>query len=109
MRQLTHTIGANVKSTPNKRDPSFNKLYAKLPAIAQQVAKKSFKLFKANPYHPSLHLHDLRGRKNGRHREGSFSVSVSYRYRAIFVPVNGVNVWYWIGTHEAYNNFTGKK
>ena len=30
------------------------------------------------------------------------------QYRAIYVEVGDTNVWYWIGTHAAYNHFTGK-
>ena len=38
---------------------------------------------------------------------GSFSVSVTMNYRAIFFLDGPVNVWYWIGTHADYDRFTG--
>jgi hypothetical protein len=45
----------------------------------------------------------------GRHQAGSWSVAVTMKYRAIYVPVGGVNVWYWIGTHNDYESFIGRK
>jgi hypothetical protein len=45
----------------------------------------------------------------GRHRKGSISVSITMKYRAIYVVEENVNVWYWIGTHNDFENFTGKK
>ncbi len=48
-------------------------------------------------------------RIGGRHKAGSWSVSVTLKYRAVYVVVDDANVWYWIGTHNAYETFTGKK
>lgn len=31
------------------------------------------------------------------------------QYRAIFVDIAGINVWYWTGTHAEYKNFTASK
>jgi hypothetical protein len=65
-------------------------------------------LFNDNPAHPSLRHHDLQDRKKGNHVAGSFSVSITMQYRAIYVPGDdGVNIWYWIGTHGEYDRFTG--
>lgn len=62
-----------------------------------------------HPHHPSFRLHELEDNKKGEHVPGSFSVSITRQYRAIFVHENGVNVWYWIGTHADYDVFTGGK
>jgi hypothetical protein len=29
------------------------------------------------------------------------------QYRAIYVVVDGENVWYWIGTHAEYDKYLG--
>ena len=72
------------------------------------MAKAAFGQFKKDQDHPSLARHQLKDKKKGRHRRGSFAVSVTRRYRAIYVEDGNDNVWYWIGSHEDYNNFVGK-
>jgi hypothetical protein len=78
-----------------------------LPKEIQELARGAFKLYCQNPAHPSLRLHALEDLKKGHHVECSFSVSITMSYRAIYVSVEGVNVWYWIGTHAEYKKFTG--
>jgi hypothetical protein len=91
----------------NRRTPGFRTLFDELPKGIQQLAKSAFRLFLANPDHPSLRRHALNDNRKGRHRYGSVSVSITMQYRAIYVEVDGVNVWYWIGTHAQYKVFTG--
>jgi hypothetical protein len=50
----------------------------------------------------------LKDTKKGEHVPDSVSISITMQYRAIFVVVDGINVWYWIGSHSEYNRFTGK-
>ena len=64
-------------------------------------------MFVANPRQASLRLHKLKDRSRGQHVPGSYSVSITPRYRAIFFIYGLVNVWYWIGTHADYDRFTG--
>lgn len=49
--------------------------------------------------------------KKGKHVPGSYSVSITMQYRAIyFLDVETKqNVWYWVGTHAEYDRFTGRK
>ena len=84
-------------------------MFAKLPANIQQAANDAFRLFLTDPYHPLLRNHALQDSKKGDHRNGSRAVSVTIRYRAIYTIDDDTNVWYWIGSHEGYNNFTGSK
>jgi hypothetical protein len=93
---------------PNVRTGGYKKLLAGLPAGVRFLADEAFKLFLANPSDPILKNHPLEDTKKGRHRKGSRAVSVTYRYRAIYVIDGPTNVWYWIGSHEDYNNFVGK-
>lgn len=93
----------------NRRSPRFNDLFAGLPDHVQALARGAFRLFCDNPSHPSLRHHALANSKRGSHVPGSFSVSVSMRYRAIYYAEGGVNVWYWIGTHAEYDKLTGKR
>jgi len=76
--------------------PSFWKCHERLPRHVQQLADKNFALFKENSRHPSL-----RFRKKG----GVYTVEVGRSYRALARERKGHCYWFWIGTHEHYNNF----
>ncbi len=75
--------------------PAFWRAYAKLPRSVRTLADRNFALLKENPRHPSLHL-----KKLGRFR----SVRVGLHYRALAVEVEDGLVWFWIGSHTAYNS-----
>ncbi len=94
----------------NRRTAEFNRLYAALPAAVRQFARQSYRLFLADPAHPSLRHHALAASKKGQHLPGSRSVSITMKYRAIYVrQADGTNSWYWIGTHNDYETFIGRK
>ena len=75
---------------------SFWNCYGELPGHVQKLADKNFALLKANPQHPSLGF-----KKKG----GVYTVEVGRSSRAIARERNGEYYWFWIGTHEACNNF----
>jgi hypothetical protein len=91
----------------NRTTREFREQFARLPARIQQLARAACLLFDGSPNHPSLRHHELKDTKKGRHVPGSFSVSITMQYRAIYVASGGINVWYWIGTHAEYDAFTG--
>jgi len=68
--------------------------YRQLPANVQDLADRSFELLKATPRHPSLHF-----KKVGR----LWSVRVGVGYRALAVPDGDDVIWFWIGSHAAYD------
>lgn len=73
---------------------SFWEAYEKLPEAVQRVADKNYELLKENPKHPSLHF-----KKIGEY----WSVRVGIRYRALAIESNGELIWFWIGSHAAYD------
>ena len=93
----------------NIRTKEYKKLLEKLPQRAVDLADKAYRLFLVAPSHPSLTHHQLTDTKKGQHRRGSCAVHIGTQWCAIYVPDGDVNVWYWVGTHESYNNFTGLK
>ena len=93
----------------NRRVWAFHSMFAALPAPYQQAARASFRMFLQNPHHPAFRLHVLAPTKKGQHWPASVSVSISMNYRAISAIRDGINVWYWIGTHAAYGTFVGRK
>jgi hypothetical protein len=95
----------------NRTTEEFREQYARLPEHIKELTRGACVLFDQNPAHPSLRHHPLEDRKTSSHTPGSFSVSISMQYRAIYLvdPKDSVNVWYWIGTHAEYKRFTGSK
>ncbi|OED36474.1 hypothetical protein AB833_28130 [Chromatiales bacterium (ex Bugula neritina AB1)] len=73
---------------------SFWKSYRALPARIQDLADKNYQLLKANPKHPSLHF-----KKVGPY----WSVRVGLQNRALAVESDGDMVWFWVGSHAAYD------
>jgi hypothetical protein len=60
----------------------------------QRLADKSYALLRQDPWHPSLHL-----KKVGRF----WSVRVGLHYRAVAVEDGSDWVWFWIGSHDEYD------
>jgi len=92
----------------------YRKRFEKLPEKTQELANALFERFAVDPFDPVLGNEELYPTKRGSHVPGSRSTAVSHKHRAIyFVDVDEddgakVAVWYWIGSHEDYNNFIGK-
>ena len=77
------------------KDQRFDPLFAALPAQVQKLARKQFKLLKANPKHPSLHFKQV--------KTDLWSARVGRHYRALAVEVDGDFRWFWIGGHGEYD------
>ncbi len=93
----------------NQTTRGFREQYALLPIAIQSATKDACLLFHENRNHTSLRRHLLQDRRTGSHAPGSFSVAITMQYRAIYVEDGHTNIWYWIGTHAAYKQFTGSK
>jgi len=78
----------------------FEAQFAALPKIIQKKAYKMERLFRDNPFHPSLRLHKLKGKL-----EGLWSLSIDRKYRIIFKPLeNGVLLFVSVGMHAIYDD-----
>jgi hypothetical protein len=91
-------------------------MLSKLPEHIRELADAAFKAFCDNPQHPALSNHPLDDTHKGRHRKQSRSISITHRYRAVYVIDDDrdsagayINLWYWVGTHNDYNIFVGRK
>jgi hypothetical protein len=78
--------------------PAFWAEYRQLPIAIRDLADRNFALLKENPRHPSLHF-----KKVG----DLWSVRVGLRYRALAVEIDDNLLWFWIGSHAAYDAFVG--
>ena len=72
--------------------------YGRLPAHIQRLARKNFKLLKADLQHPSLQFKNV-----GAH----WSARVGISHRALAVKAPDGFVWFWIGTHADYDRIIG--
>lgn len=80
--------------------PKFVKEFQGLHTAIQQRAMRVQKQFRANPLHPSLRLHQLKGRL-----DGLWSVSLTMSVRIIFQRMdNGDIIFLSIGKHDIYRS-----
>ena len=76
----------------------FIKELKKLPKIIFELAIKKEEIFKNNPLHSSLRLHELHGKF-----KGIWSISLTSNYRIIFERMpNGDILFISIGKHNIY-------
>ena len=79
---------------------SFVKELKKLPEEIIKLAVKKESIFRNNPLHPSLRLHELHGKFRG-----IWSISISGNYRIIFERMdNGDIMFISIGKHDIYKS-----
>ena len=76
----------------------FEAQFKNLPEALKKLAVKKDKLFRANPLHPSLRLHPLKGKLIG-----LWSISLTLNYRMIFKRMrNGDILFVSVGKHDLY-------
>lgn len=76
----------------------FWECYEALPEQTRREAKKAYKIFKKNPYHPSLHFKRIHSTRP------IFSVRITKDYRALGVQQGKQIIWFWIGSHKDYDD-----
>lgn len=75
----------------------FRELLAKLPEDIRRQARGAYRLFLANPGHPSLQFKPV-------HPSAPiYSARISLGYRAVGTIDQGCVVWFWIGPHSEYD------
>jgi hypothetical protein len=80
---------------PSRGTPEFWRLYGVLPSEVKSVARKNYRLWEANPFHPSLHFKSI-GKPN-------WSVRIGDHYRAIGKFSGPMFLWEWVGSHADYD------
>lgn len=79
-------------------DDGFEKEFKKLPLEIKKKAVKAENLFRENPFHPSLRLHQLKGKL-----KPAWSISIDQKYRIIFLAMeDGKFLFVSVGTHAIY-------
>jgi hypothetical protein len=83
-----------VKSVATRR---FWALFEELPDEIQELAVRSYDLWRRDPRHPSLHFRRLQGSAD------RFTVRVGDHYRALGTLTADTITWVWIGSHGEYD------
>jgi len=81
--------------------PSFWAEYRQLSNDVRQRARKAYRLWAENPFHPSLHFKCIN------QAEAIWSVRVTRGYRAVGFKEEETIAWFWIGSHDDYERFFG--
>lgn len=79
--------------------PSFWKSYRTLDLTIRKQARKAYYLWRENPFHPSLHFKCID------REERIWSVRITRNYRAIGILEKDTITWFWIGSHDDYEQF----
>lgn len=75
---------------------AFRRLYAKATKERQNKIRRAFRLWILDPNHPSLRF------KKGHNSMPIYSARVDLDWRAVGVLKNETMVWFWVGSHQHY-------
>ena len=75
----------------------FRRAYAALPAHVRAQARDAYRTFQRDPAHPGLRLKPVHPSRP------IYSARVGIGYRALAVREADVWLWFWIGSHAAYD------
>ncbi|MBI1370475.1 MAG: hypothetical protein GC162_17705 [Planctomycetes bacterium] len=78
-----------------KTTPAFRRLLEQLPQTIQDTSLKQFRLWRSDPFHPSLHFKKIAG--------NVWSVRVTRDDRALAEVQGDTAIWFWIGSHKDYD------
>jgi mRNA-degrading endonuclease HigB of HigAB toxin-antitoxin module len=78
----------------------FWEKFRDLPSPIQHLARRSYRLWRENPHHPSLRFRKLEG-------VNLYTVRVGNHHRALAMVNQKRVTWTWIGTHAEYDKLVG--
>lgn len=76
---------------------AFRSMLASLPPRIQDRARKAYRLFRANPRHPSLCFKQVHPKRP------IYSLRITKGYRAVGLRDERGMLWFWAGSHSDYN------
>ena len=81
--------------------PKFWGMYGTLNINIRKSARKAYKLWAENPFHPSLQFKCIND------KEDIWSVRINIHCRALAVRDEDKVTWFWIGSHDDYERYFG--
>lgn len=79
--------------------PSFWMAYESLGEDIKRSARKAYRLWAQNPFHPSLRFKCINDKEN------IWAVRITRGYRALGILAGDTVTWFWIGSHDDYKRF----
>jgi hypothetical protein len=79
----------------SKATAEFWACFRRLAAGVQEQARKKYRLWQQDPFHPSLHFKEV--------VPGLWSARINMQYRTLARRRGDLVVWFWIGTHADYD------
>ena len=80
----------------------FVACFQQLPDEIKELARKNYKLWKTDPYYPSLSFKRISA------AEPVYSVRIGLGWRALGLLEDGEMTWFWIGSHADYDKLLGQ-
>jgi len=81
--------------------PSFWATYRKLTLDTRKRARRAYRLWIEDPFHPSLRFKCINS------EEDIWSDRITLGIRALGVLDSDTVTWFWIGNHDDYERFFG--
>jgi hypothetical protein len=82
--------------------PAFRAMFGQWPTQGRQQARDAYTLCRQNPWHPSLRWKRVHPTKP------IDSVRVGRGHRAVGIREADEVVWFWIGSHAAYDQLLAR-
>ncbi len=83
----------------SKAHRNFWACYRRLPPDVQRLASRKHRMWRSDPFHPSLHFKCIN------REEDIWSVRITLAHRAIGILQGDTVTWFWIGSHDVYKRF----
>ena len=80
----------------------FIKRFNTIPLRIQRLARKNYKLWKENHYHPGLKFKEVKPNSN------IYSVRIGIGWSAVGIVEANTIIWFWVGSHSEYDKIVEK-
>jgi hypothetical protein len=98
-----HTQVLDPGKTVNSRTTErFRRELTRLLVQVRRQAREAYRLFRDNPYHPSLWFKQVHPTRP------MYSVRISIDYRAVDISEVNEIVWFWVGSHADYEQLISR-
>ncbi len=71
--------------------------YRQLPAAVRDAARKAYRQWLANPFHPGLSFRPIAGKRE------VYTIRIGIHWRALGLRKGNTITWFWIGSHAEYD------
>jgi hypothetical protein len=80
----------------------FRRAFSRLPESVKERAREAYRRFVENPNHPGLRFKRIHS------TEPIYAVRVTKDYRALGLREDDTMIWFWIGSHDDYDDLISR-